>query len=391
MQKDPAAARKAARSAEPDPPRPATAPRPLSNAQRAAGAAAALALLGLGSYVLRSFLDALAWAAVFAIASWPLYRRLFAAAPSWAQETVAPLLFTLGLGLLFAVPLSFFGLEVAHAIHAAISLVIEFRKSGIAVPAWVGRLPLLGPFAAKWWHEHLNDPYAARALLSHVDTAMLAEKARALGGELVHRMTIFFFTLLTLFFLLRDGPALACRMASLNHRLFGPRGDVTAMHIVSAVQGTVYGLVLIGFAEGILIGIAYLAVGLPNAVLVAALTAVLAVIPFGAPVVFCVVALYLFSEGGIASAAVVLGVGFLVVFVADHFVRPIFIGGAAHLPFLVVLLGILGGLETFGILGLFLGPAIMAALVSLWRDATGSTPVPSLVRGERESAKRAEG
>ena len=65
-----------------------------------------------------------------------------------------------------------------------------------------------------------------------------------------------------------------------------------------------------------------------------------------------------------------LGFGVVVVFVADHFVRPVLIGGAVRLPFLWVLLGILGGLETFGILGLFLGPAVMAALISLWREWT---------------------
>jgi len=67
--------------------------------------------------------------------------------------------------------------------------------------------------------------------------------------------------------------------------------------------------------------------------------------------------------------------GSIIVFVADHFVRPFLIGGAARLPFLWVLLGILGGLETFGFLGLFLGPALMAALIALWREWTEPPPV----------------
>ena len=102
---------------------------------------------------------------------------------------------------------------------------------------------------------------------------------------------------------------------------------------------------------------------------IAALTGVLAVIPFGAPVAFCAAGLYLLAHGQHGrQPATVVGFGFLVVFVADHFVRPFLIGGAARLPFLWVLLGILGGLETFGLLGLFLGPVVMAALVSLWRE-----------------------
>jgi predicted PurR-regulated permease PerM len=93
-------------------------------------------------------------------------------------------------------------------------------------------------------------------------------------------------------------------------------------------------------------------------------------IPFAAPGVFCVVGLLLLSAGSVTAAAAVVALGLIVVFVADHFVRPVLIGGATKLPFLWVLLGILGGVETWGLLGLFLGPAIMAALVLIWRDWT---------------------
>ena len=117
-------------------------------------------------------------------------------------------------------------------------------------------------------------------------------------------------------------------------------------------------------------GVAYILAGLPHPVSVAALTGVLAVIPFGAPIAFGAAAFYLAAMGSMAAGIAVFSFGLVVVFVADHFVRPVIIGGAARLPFLWVLLGILGGLETFGIIGLFLGPAIMAALISLWRDWT---------------------
>jgi predicted PurR-regulated permease PerM len=82
--------------------------------------------------------------------------------------------------------------------------------------------------------------------------------------------------------------------------------------------------------------------------------------------------LYLLATGSKLAAIVIFGLGVVVVFVADHVLRPFLIGGAARLPFLWVLLGILGGLEAFGFLGLFLGPVTMAALMSLWRDWTQS-------------------
>jgi predicted PurR-regulated permease PerM len=138
--------------------------------------------------------------------------------------------------------------------------------------------------------------------------------------------------------------------------------------VLTAVRATVNGLVLVGFGEGLLLGVAYSISGLPRPVLLGALTGVLATVPFGAPLIFGLGALVLLSQSQTGAAIALLVFGSLVVFVADHFLRPILIGGAARLPFLWVLLGIFGGLESFGLLGLFLGPTIMAVLLALWRD-----------------------
>ena len=94
-------------------------------------------------------------------------------------------------------------------------------------------------------------------------------------------------------------------------------------------------------------------------------------VPFGAPLVFGIAALILLTQGSVVSAIIIGAVGMVVTFAADHFVRPTLIGSTTRLPFLWVLLGILGGVETWGLLGLFLGPAIMAALMLLWREFAG--------------------
>jgi predicted PurR-regulated permease PerM len=140
--------------------------------------------------------------------------------------------------------------------------------------------------------------------------------------------------------------------------------------MIAAIHGTVVGLVLVGLAEGVVIGFSYALAGLPHVVPLAALTGVLAIIPFGAPVVFWGAGFYLLASGDTGAAIGIVAFGLFVVFVADHFIRPFLIGGAARVPFLWVLLGILGGIETFGLIGLFLGPVVMAALSSLWREWT---------------------
>ena len=331
-------------------------------------AATALALLGL--WILRHFLAALAWATILTIALWPLYRRAERAFPPRGRRAALPLAATLLIGLGLIVPLAYAGMQVAHETGNLLHYVTELRNSGLPTPGWLARVPGIGAPLDQWWRDHLNDPQTIKALFGRVFTHIPAGSARAIGIEVVHRLVIFGFTLLTLFFLFRDGDALSRQLLRLSHRLLGPSGERVAHHMVAAVHGTVVGLVLVGLAEGVVIGCSYALAGLPHVVPLAALTGVLAIIPFGAPLIFWGAGFYLFSIGETGAAVGVVAFGLFVVFVADHFIRPFLIGGAARVPFLWVLLGLLGGIETFGLIGLFLGPVVMAALISLWREWT---------------------
>lgn len=357
-------------AADPSPPAATAEPERPPYPQRIARVVLAIALVGLGAFILHRFLAALAWAGVLAIALWPFYRRLARAVPGDRDGVAAPLLLTLLVGLLFTVPFVYVGIEGAREIRVAIHYLGEAQRNGIPVPEWIPQLPVVGHNVEEWWRANLSDPNAAQELLGRFDTRSFTASARLYGAAIIHRLIIFGFTLLTLFFLFRDGTLFQGQLLRLSDRLLGADGERIGRHMVQAVLATVNGLVLVGLGEGAVMGVAYAAAGLPHPISVAALTGVLAVIPFGAPLAFGAAALYLAAMGNTVAGVVVLGIGLVVVFVADHFVRPVIIGGAARLPFLWVLLGILGGLESFGIVGLFLGPAIMAALISLWRDWT---------------------
>ncbi|HKS89282.1 MAG TPA: AI-2E family transporter, partial [Stellaceae bacterium] len=354
----------------PDPPPPVAS----SSIQRFAGFALALAVVAVGVWVLFDFLPAFAWAGVLAIALWPLYRRLLRLLPQRSDRVLAPLVTTLGVGIVVIAPLVLLGVAVARESHFVVEFVAEARHHGLPVPGWIGELPLAGPALADWWRDHLGDPAVAEEMFGRIDLRTLTASARQYGGEILHRLTILGFTLLTLFFVFRDGGRLALQLRGLSDRLIGEQGERIAGQMIAAVHGAVTGLVLVGLAEGILLGIAYSLVGLPYPASVGAVTAVAAMIPFAAPVVYCVAALYLFTVGNTLGAVIIVVFGSVLLFVADHFVRPALIGSAARLPFLLVLLGILGGLETMGLLGLFLGPAAMAALVALWREWTEPAP-----------------
>jgi len=345
-------------------------PVAFASSQTLARIAIAGALVVLGLWVLFDFLPALAWAGVLAIALWPMYLRLLKLLPPGSESVLAPLVATLLIAVVFVAPLAALGVGVARESHFVVDLIGDARHHGIAAPEWVERLPLIGGTLTGWWNLNMADPIMLEALIGRVDLKTLTGSVREYGGEVIHRVALFLFTLLTLFFLFRDGAYLARELRNISDRLIGHRGERVALQMIGAVHGTVNGLVLVGLAEGILLGLSYWAAGLPYPASIGALTAVAAVIPFAAPVVYAIAALYLFVVGKTTGAVIVAVVGTVVLFVADHFIRPVLIGGSTRLPFLLVLLGILGGLESMGFLGLFLGPATMAALVALWREWT---------------------
>ena len=338
----------------------------------AARIALGLALLALGVFTIRAFVSALAWACVFAVAFWPLYSRTIRRFGTGRHNLLWPALFTVAVALLFMVPLVLLVIGLAREARTGIDWMRDVQEHGFAVPAVVARLPLVGSTVADWWQQNLSDPDSARQLLGRLGRGNMVNVSRELGTQFARRTVTFFFVMVTLFVLFRDGNLLVAQMRTASRRVFGPRGEDLGQQIISSIHGTVDGLVLVGLGEGVLIGVAYFFAGVPHPVLFGSATALAAMVPFGAAIVFCLAALVLFAQGSTAAAIAVVAVGFVVTFVADHFIRPVLIGGATKLPFLWVLLGILGGVEVFGLLGLFLGPAIMAALILLWRELAAS-------------------
>ena len=327
-----------------------------------------LGMLALGAWIIHGFFEALAWGGVIAIAVSPFYRRIEMRWPRLKRHGVLPALATLMVALIVLVPVA---LGLFRAIAEAQDVARFFanaRENGIPVPGWLGHLPIGADAAVGWWQAHLATPEGAHAQFARIDNQSLMYHGRLIWWSTLHRAVTFFFMLLTLFFVLRDGDLLIAQFRSAAHRLFGPSGERIGRQVVQSVRGTIDGLVLVGLGEGAVMTIAYVALGVPHPILLGMATAVAAMIPFGAAVMFAIAAFALLTQDALGQAIAVVAIGMTVVGVADHFIRPALIGGATRLPFLWVLVGILGGVETLGLLGLFVGPATMAVLVMLWRE-----------------------
>ncbi len=346
-------------------------PAEREGAQKLARGLLGLALVLLGLFTLHDFLPALAWAAVFAIAVWRLFQRAQRQWPPGRHNLLLPLVFTCAIALIFIAPLALIGVEAGREAQGVLTWMEHARQLGVPVPSWINKLPFGGDTARNWWQQHLANPGDVTALFHNVRPGRGFAMTRQLGGQVAHRMTLFAFTIITLFFLFREGEAVTRQMLVASRRAFGVRGERIGRQMVASVHGTVDGLVLVGIGEGVIMGGAYAICGAPHPTLFGVLTAVAAMIPFCALIAIGLAALLVIAKGSFALGIGVFVFGMVVVFVSDHFIRPTVIGGSTKLPFLWVLLGILGGVETWGLLGLFLGPAIMAALILLWREWTG--------------------
>ncbi len=339
-----------------------------AGARRAGRAALAIALLALALWTAADFLPALIWATILAITAWPLYVR-FASLLSGDKSRLSAAAFTLLVGLVLFLPVALATYQIAQQSDVLFRWIAQSRENGIEVPEWIARLPVAADAIQQWWRENLTDPKMAAGWFQNFNAERAVETARTFGGQLLHRAFMFFVSLIALFVLLRNGSWIADRVLDTADRIFGDPGERLAGKMAVAVRGTVNGTIVVAVVEGLLIGIAYVVVGVPNSIMFTILTIAFAMLPFGAWAAFTVAAAALLVSGGSVWAAfAVFGWGAAVMLVGDHFVWPTLVGGAARLPFLFALVGIFGGLATFGLFGLFLGPVIMAALLTVWRE-----------------------
>lgn len=330
-----------------------------------------LILIALAAFVMHRFFLPLIWAGILCVATWPLYRRL--RARMGERDLLAAAVLTLLMLAVFVVPLALGVTQAAKQAPELASFIVKANTEGMPVPAFVQSLPMVADWVTNWWQATLSQPHGLAHLLSEHEINGLhsaSDMIKVVGAGFMHRLMDFGLAFLCLFFFYKDGAALSRQIHAIgSHCVSEQRWAHFSAKVPTAIRATVNGLVLVGLAEGVLIGIGYALAGLHSAAVWGLVTGILAIIPFGAPIAFLSAAALLASQGAVAGAIAVAVWGSIVLFVADHFVRPGMIGNATRLPFLAVLFGILGGVETLGLVGLFIGPVVMVLFVTLWYEA----------------------
>jgi predicted PurR-regulated permease PerM len=336
------------------------------NGQRWVELGALALLVAVALAVLWPFLVPIGWAAILVIATWPLFCRIergLGGRTGWASAAMTLLMIVLVVGpaLLVSVALA---AEIRQAFR---DLKAWAAAPGVAIPGGLGDLPVIGPALTAWIEHVLADPALLRDwLLARLSRGNIAVAAGNVGRSLAGAA----FALLTLFFLYRRGAEILGQVRRAARRLAGERVHSMLHPLGETVRAVMYGMLFTALAQGSLAMLGYWVAGTGSPVLLGAATMLLALLPFGAPIVYVPTSLWLVAQGRPLAGLLLLAWGIVVVSTVDNLIRSWIISGATRVPFLLVFFGVIGGLAAFGSLGLFIGPVSIALLLELWREWT---------------------
>jgi predicted PurR-regulated permease PerM len=348
-----------------------------------------LAMLIAGCYfVLQPFLTALVWAAILCTTTWPLYLRLHARLHG--RNWLAALAMVLMLALLMLAPFIVVGATIADNADR----VATWGRQILAIgppepPAWVAQLPLVGPTAAAYWSSMVHDTAqllgVLRDYVEPVRKFAVASGASVLGAVLQLTLSIFI-----VWFMFRDGHAMVERLRAAAQRIAGDRGTELASVAATTVRGVVLGILGTALVQGVVAAIGFWIAGIQAAPLLGLLTFVFSPVPIGPPLVWVPVGIWLIYNDQTGWGIFILLWGAFAVSTIDNVIKPLIISRGSDLPFVLVLLGVLGGAIAFGFIGVFLGPVLLAvgyALLMEWAASRASIELVTPQQHEEDTRK----
>ncbi len=326
------------------------------------GVVAILAMAGAAVWVMKPFIAAIVWATMIVIATWPmlvgLQRRL------GGRRGPAVAVMVVGLLAMLVVPVWIGVSAIADNADRVTAAVRGVAEHGLPPPpAWVEGIPLVGERAATAWRGLAGNPESLAARLApHVGEVMrwAVGSAGGIGAAVVQ----FLLTVVISGILYVTGETAARGVRKFTRRLAGERGDNAAVLASQAIRAVALGIVVTALTQTAVSGIGLLAGGVPHAALLTAVVFVLCIAQLGPLLVMVPATIWAFSEAS-TTRGIVLVVFTVLAGTLDNFLRPVLIKRGADIPFLIILAGVLGGLVSFGVVGLFVGPVLLAVTWTL--------------------------
>ena len=325
--------------------------------------------------VLRPFTTAILFGTILAIAAWPL--RDFLLRRGLKRGLDATLLLLLALAVV-VLPLMAVAPGLGERLTQGASRLQAYFASAPQVPSWLTGLPIVGERLARIWNQAMLAEGGIRALLEPYYAA-LRQMLVGAAGALAQSVLQIILSLVVATFFWVSGDALAATLRDILRRLGGETAAAALDVAGGAVRSVAYGVVGTAAIQAVVMAIGLAVAGVPGAVLLGFVTLLLALSQIGAPVIVAVwggAAVWLFGQDqqGWGIFLIVWG---LVVSMMDNVVKPWLIGFGVAMPMSLTILGVFGGFVSFGFLGLFIGPTLIAVgftLLEAWRGASAATP-----------------
>ncbi len=319
--------------------------------------------------VLAPFLSAIFWGAILVFTTWPVFRT--ATVYLHLRDSWAALLMVVLVAVLIVLPIALAapaGADDVKLLRGALEDAIARGLPG--APSWLPKVPLVGPTATEYWNNWAADLSAVGDTLKPYFGAIV-ENGLKLMLSIAGGVLQFLLALVVAFFFYASGDQLAEHLQRIIGRIAGERAPRLIELTGATIRGTVYGILGTALVQGFLTAFGLWVSGVPRPLLLGAVAGFIAVLPIGAPVVWIPAALWLLSIGHTGWAIFLFAYGLLIVSGSDNVIRPYFIARGAKLPFLLTILGVLGGALAFGLLGIFLGPVLLGVGFTLVAEFSG--------------------
>ena len=330
---------------------------------------AIIALLIIGSIVMvLPFLPAILWAVVFTVTIWPFFVKVEKALGG--RTTLAAIVPTLLLALIFFLPLVYVGFKLVSQASIAIDYAEGLMEKGLGpAPLWLKGLPFVGERLEGIWQEIGRDtPKLIEMVKPHIKSLLGSILSAGAGMARVILVTIL--SLIFFFFFLKEGRAIRIHLERMAFRVAGEKGRHLLLVAGSTMRSVVYGILGAAIVQGIMAIFGLWISGVPSPVFIGTVAGVFALIPIGLiQVVLLPAAAWLIFYKGQIGWGIFLAIwSFTVIGNIDSVIRPMLISRGAKIPFLVVFLGVLGGVAAGGIIGLFVGATLLAVFYTILKE-----------------------
>ncbi len=317
-------------------------------------------------WVMRPFLPAIVWASMIVIASWPILLAVQARLGRRRGPAVAVMV--LALLALFVVPTWLGVSTIVSNVDRVEQFVRSLATEGLPPPpSWLGGIPFVGRRVLDGWSEFSEHPDALVARAEpYMDEAArwIASKAGGLGAAVIQ----FALTVVVSGILYATGEKAARGVLRFLRRLAGERGENAGRLAGKAVRAVALGIVVTAVAQTVVAGAGLMFAGVPHAAVLTAIVFVFCIAQVGPVLVVVPAIIWLYTSGAVGRGTVLL-VFSIVAVVLDNILRPLLIKRGADLPLLLIMSGVIGGVIGFGVVGLFIGPVLLAVawtLVTSW-------------------------